>query len=65
MVFLIAMHIPSWFFGAMLSDPTERGLVMTIMELAAITPDPWYCRCHYRHPRARPLRVRRQQPVYA
>ena len=36
MMFLIAMHIPSWFFSAMLSDPTERGLVMTIMELAAI-----------------------------
>jgi hypothetical protein len=24
MMLLIAMHIPSWFFGAMLSDPTER-----------------------------------------
>jgi hypothetical protein len=36
MMLFIAMHIPSWFFGAMLSDPTERGLVMTIMELAAI-----------------------------
>jgi len=36
MMFFITMHIPSWFFGAMLSDPTERGLVMTIMELAAI-----------------------------
>jgi hypothetical protein len=36
MMFFITMHIPSWFFGAMLPDPTERGLVMTIMELAAI-----------------------------
>src|SRR6267143_1063248 len=37
-MFFITMHIPSWFFGAMLPDPTERerGLVMTIMELAAI-----------------------------
>jgi len=24
MMFFITMHIPSWFFGAMLPDPTER-----------------------------------------
>jgi len=43
MMFLIAMHIPSWFFGAMLSDPQrERGLVMTIMGLAAIPCGPLY-----------------------
>ena len=38
MMFFITIQIPSWFFGAMLPDPTERerGLVMTIMELAAI-----------------------------
>jgi hypothetical protein len=35
-MFFITMHIPSWFFGAMLPDPTERGPVMTIMALAAI-----------------------------
>jgi len=23
-MFFITMHIPSWFFGAMLPDPTER-----------------------------------------
>jgi hypothetical protein len=35
-MFFITLHIPSWFFGAMLPDPTEIGLAMTIMELAAI-----------------------------
>src|SRR5258705_14014698 len=37
-MFFITTHIPSWFFGAMLPDPTERerGLLMTIRELAAI-----------------------------
>src|SRR5882672_5659976 len=71
MMFFITMQIPSWFFGAMLPDPTERERERergsNDYHGACSNPavDPWYCRCHYRRPRALPLRVRRREPVYA